>query len=48
MIGTGEYDVEFYFMKTCAAFNAINHDCEIDSMRTSQTASPIELIANPS
>jgi hypothetical protein len=21
---SGEYDIEFYFMKTCAAFNSIN------------------------
>ena len=48
MIGNGEFDVEFYFMKTCGAHNSMNHENEIDPMRISQTASPIELIANPS
>ena len=48
MIGNQEYDVEFYFMKTCAAFNALNHDNEIESIKMAQTASPIELVANPS
>ena len=48
MIGNQEYDVEFYFMKTCTAFNSMNYDHEIEAMRTSQTASPVELVANPS
>lgn len=41
-------EVEFQFMKTCAAFNVQDPDTSRASMVQSQTASPLELTATPS
>ena len=33
MVGKGEHDVEFYFMKTCAAINSQNQNNEFEALR---------------